>query len=146
MKRIVRFGCLALLFVLLLAGCGGARTYLLNEVLPPETDEKTLLPTYSAVTVTRTRDGASVTLVGTESESLMLCFENIVCTRERAMGVTGAYTVAFQMTDPETVSPVLVIDRVHAHAATAFEVGEYRYVTVNMTADLAYLESLFAGS
>ena len=146
MKRIGEY---VLLFVLsamlmLLAGC--ARTYSLDEVLPPETDEKTLLPTYSSVTVTRVADGASVTLNGTESEQLMLCFDKIVCTRERAKGVPGIYTVSFAMIDPAEETPVLIIDRVHAHTATAFEVGAYRYVTVNMTADIAYLESLFTES
>ena len=144
MKRIGRLLLFLAALALFCGGCGGARSYTLDELLPPETDEKTLLPTYSAVIVTRVADGASVTLDGIESENLMLCFEHIVTTREKAHGAAGTYTVSFAMTDPDAPSPTLVIDRVHNHAATAFEIGEYRYVTINMTADVTYLESLFA--
>ena len=128
--------------MILCAACGGLKTYTLSELIPPVLDDATLLPVLASVTVTRVSDGAAVTLEGREVETLMLCFDNVVCTQEKKTGAAGAYVVSFERTD-EVQAPSMVIDGVKDGYATAFEIGGYRYVTVNMTADLTYLLSLF---
>ena len=137
------FAALVLVLALMLSACGSMKTYRLNELLPEVLDDATLLPVLDSVTVTRVADGAAVTLSETDVENLMLCFDNIVCTREKLTGAAGVYVLSFALTDPAASAPPLVIDNVDGSVAKAFEIGGYRYVTVNMTADLTYLMSLF---
>ena len=143
MVKMPRFVSAVVLCLLILAGCGALRTYKLNEAFPEPTDPKTLLPLYDAVTVTRTEDGASVTLTAVEAEPLLLTFENIVCTREKAQGMNGAYTVTFVMTDPAAQKPTLVIGEVTGGAASVFEIGGWRYAAFDEAVDLAALIHLF---
>jgi len=129
----------------MLGGCSlSLRTHTLDEALPRVLDDRTLLPLIESVTVTRASDGASVTLTGTEVEPLMLCFENILCTRKKETVTGSVYTVSFVMTDPAASFPPLRIAAVQGSTATVFGIGEYRYEPINMTADITYLESLFS--
>ena len=140
MKRILLLG-LVLLFAL--TGCS-LRTYTTDEILPAAVDESTLLPRIGAVTVTRAGDGASVTVTGTEVETLMLAFDNLTCTRKNAAVRTDVYTLSFAMTDPAEVYPDLHIRRIAATGELTLTVGEYEYYLVNTRLDTACLDSLFS--
>lgn len=140
MKRILLL-CTALL-LLCLAGCS-LKTYTMDEILPPAVDDGTLLPRIGSVTVTRAADGASVTVTGTEVETLMLTFDGLICTRKAAEARTEVYTLSFAMTDPADTRPDLCIRRIESTGELTLTVGEYEYYLVNTRLDTAYLESLF---
>ena len=143
MKISTRLVPVITLCLMMLFGCGSLRTYMLDEGFPAQTDPKTLLPVYDAVTVTRASDGYAVTLSAVEAEPLLLSFENLICTREKAQGLAGAYTLTFSMTDPSASAPVFVIGEVSGGTATAFEIGGWRYVPFDEAVDLAALIHLF---
>lgn len=142
MKRIFLFG---ILLALCFAGCS-LKTYTTDEILPAAVDESTLLPRIDAVTVTRAEDGASVTVTGTEVETLMLVFDSLTCTRKNAEARTEVYTLSFAMADPADVRPDLHIREIASTGELTLTVGEYEYYLVNTRLDTAYLDSLFAVS
>ena len=137
--KYVRLLVLLSLAVLLCCGCTSLRTHSLDEFLPKVLDETTLLPVVESAAVTRMRDGASVTLEGMEVERLRMCFENIVCTRARADGASGSYTVDFHCVDGETVSLCIVTDGTNG---IRFFVGEYVYRPA-IQVDVRYITALF---
>ena len=139
-----KFGVvLAVVLCALLCGCTSLWTYELDDALPPVLDEYTLLPQIESLTVTRESDGAQITLSGTDVESLMMCFENIVCVRRKSPPPAAAYVVEFHMTDHSDVRDPLIIGEVKSSKAIAFGVGEYLYESINMQMDVRYLEQLF---
>ncbi len=140
MKRILLLGTTLLL--LCIAGCS-LKTYTMDEILPAAVDESTLLPLIDAVTITRADDGASVTVTGTEVETLMLVFDNLTCTRKTPKVRTDVYTLSFTMTDSADVRPDLRIRRIAATGELTLTLEEYEYYLVNTRLDTAYLESLF---
>ena len=141
MKRFLIFCAVTVLVCL--AGCS-LKTYTLDEILPVPADDVTLLPLIDAVTVTRVSDGASVTVSGTDVETLMLAFDNMTCTRKKAAERADVYTLSFAMTDPADVRPVLYIEEISSTGELVFKYGEYDYFLVNTVFDTAYLESLFS--
>ena len=141
MKRILLF--FAALLLLCLAGCS-LKAYMMDEILPLAVDDSTLLPLIGSVTVIRADDGASVTVTGTEVETLMLTFDSLTCTRKTPKVRTDVYTLSFAMTDPADVRPDLFIRRIDETGELTLTVGEYEYYLVNTRLDTAYLESLFS--
>lgn len=139
MKRIL---LLCTVLLLCFAGCS-LKTYTMDGILPAAVDESTLLPLIDSVTVTRAADGASVTVTGTEVETLMLMFDGLTCTRKTTAVRTDVYILSFSMTDPAETCPALFIRRIDETGELTLTVGEYEYYLVNTRLDTAYLESLF---
>ncbi len=138
--------CLSLMVLVLLSalfGCGGLRTYTLDEILPAPTDDATLLPLIESVTVTRA-DGASVTVSGPEVETLMMAFGTLTCTRKQTEGVVPAYTLTFAMADPADVRLPLYVTSDTEYTDPCLQYGEYVYSPVNTRFDLQYLDGLFS--
>ncbi len=131
---------------LLLFGCTSLRTHELDDALPDVLDEYTLLPLIESVTITRQADGKQIVLHGTEVDTVMLCFENIVCTRKKSPPPAAAYVVEFVMTEGVPAAAPLVIGEVKSSWASAFGIGEYYYESIHMKMDVTYLEQLFAQS
>ena len=131
---------------LLLGGCTSLRTHKLDDALPDVLDEYSLLPQIESVKITRCADGKQIVLSGTEVDTVMLCFENIVCTRKKSPPPDASYVVEFVMTDSAVVCDPLAIGEVKASRASAFGIGEYYYESIHMKMDVTYLEQLFARS
>ena len=143
MKRIAAVLLMIVCTLPLLCGCTSLRTYMLDDNLPHVLDEYTLLPLIESVKITRQSDGATVVLTGTDVDKLMLCFENIVCTRKKSPPPAASYVVEFIMADKTDVRPPLMIGGVKNSRAAVFGIGEYYYESVNMKMDVTYLEQLF---
>lgn len=143
MKRSVAVLLVMLCVLPLLFGCTSLRTYNLDDALPDALDAYTLLPLIESVKITRQSDGAVVTLTGTDVDKVMLCFENIVCTRKKSAPPAAAFVVEFTMVDKTDVRPPLYIGGVKNSRARVFGIGEYFYESVNMQMDVAYIEKLF---
>ena len=143
MKRIAAVLLMIVCVLPLLCGCTSLRTYNLDDALPRVLDEYTLLPLVESVTIRRQSDGATVVLTGTDVDKLMMCFENIVCTRKKSAPPAASYVVEFTMADKTDVRPSLIIGGVKNSRAAVFGVGEYYYESVNMKMDVTYLEQLF---
>ncbi|MBQ5887238.1 MAG: hypothetical protein IIW82_06280, partial [Clostridia bacterium] len=99
MKRIAAVLLMIVCILPLLCGCTSLRTYMLDDNLPHVLDEYTLLPLIESVKITRQSNGATVVLTGTDVDKLMLCFENIVCTRKKSPPPAASYVVEFIMVD-----------------------------------------------
>ena len=143
MKRIAAVVLMIVLAFPLLCGCTSLRTYMLDDALPDVMDEYTLLPLIESVKITRQSDGAAVVLTGTDVDKLMMCFENIVCTRKKSAPPAASYVVEFTMADKTDVRPSLIIGGVKNSRAAMFGIGEYLYESINMQMDVTYLEQLF---
>lgn len=143
MKRVAAVILMIVCVFSLLCGCTSLRTYMLDDALPDVLDEYTLFPLIESVKITRQSDGAAVVLTGTDVDKVMLCFENIVCTRKKSPPPAASYVVEFTMTDKTDVRPPLIIGVVKNSRATVFGIGEYYYESVNMKMDVTYLEQLF---
>lgn len=143
MKRIAAVLLMIVCVLPLLFGCTSLRTYMLDDALPDVLDEYTLLPRIASVTITRQSDGATVVLTGTDVDKLMMCFENIVCTRKKSAPPAASYVVEFTMEDKTDVRPPLIIGGVKNSRATVFGIGEYYYESINMKMDVTYMEQLF---
>ena len=128
---------------LLLGGCTSLRTHKLDDALPDVLDEYSLLPQIESVRITRCADGKQIVLSGTEVDTVMLCFENIVCTRKKSPPPAASYVVEFIMADKTDARPPLMIGGVKNSRAAVFGIGEYYYESVNMKMDVTYLEQLF---
>ncbi len=140
MKRIFLLG---IVLALCFAGCS-LKTYTTDEILPAAVDESTLLPLIDAVTVTRAEDGASVTVTGTDVETLMLAFDSLTCTRKAPKVRTDVYTLSFSMAEADEAPSDLFIRRIDETGELTLTVGEYEYYLVNTRLDTAYLDSLFS--
>ena len=143
MKRIAAVLLMIVCTLPLLCGCTSLRTYMLDDNLPHVLDEYTLLPLIESVKITRQSDGATVVLTGTDVDKLMLCFENIVCTRKKSPPPAASYVGEFIMADKTDARPPLMIGGVKNSRAAVFGIGEYYYESVNMKMDVTYLEQLF---
>ena len=143
MKRIAAVLLMIVCVLPLLFGCTSLRTYMLDDALPDVLDEYTLLPLIESVKITRQSDGATVVLTGTDVDKLMMCFENIVCTRKKSAPPAASYVVEFTMEDKADVRPPLIIGGVKNSRATVFGIGEYYYESINMKMDVTYMEQLF---
>jgi hypothetical protein len=143
MKRIAAVLLMIVCTLPLLCGCTSLRTYMLDDNLPHVLDEYTLLPLIESVKITRQSDGATVVLTGTDVDKLMLCFENIVCTRKKSPPPAASYVVEFIMADKTDARPPLMIGGVKNSRAAVFGIGEYYYESVNMKMYVTYLEQLF---
>ncbi len=142
MKKTVKIMTVVLAAVLLCTGCSAPwSTFMMDDVLPPVVDEITWLPLVESVTVTRLSDGASVTVSGTDVETLYACFENIGCTR-RSGGVTPVYSLSYVMTDNAAALADVQLGEYRGTMCVA--VGEYRYRPVSIELDMTYIENLFA--
>lgn len=143
MKRMIAIVLTVACVFPLLFGCTSLRTYMLDDALPDVLDEYTLLPLIESVKITRQSDGATVVLTGTDVDKLMMCFENIVCTRKKSAPPAASYVVKFTMEDKTDVRPPLIIGGVKNSRATVFGIGEYYYESINMKMDVTYMEQLF---
>ena len=143
MKKITLITML-LAVVLLCAGCTAPwSTFMMDSVLPRVVDEFTWLPLVDSVTVTRVADGASVTVSGTDVETLYACFENIACTSRKG-SVAPVYSLSYTMTDGSSVKEEILLGEYRG--TMCLTVGEYRYRPVSVELDMAYMENLFAES
>lgn len=145
----VRAALLLLCAVMLLTACDvSLRTHMLNENLPAALDPRTLLPVVESVTVTRASDGASVTVSGTDVEQLLMCFENIPCTRKKYdpenVQIAAFYTIEFHMSDPDNSRPPMeIVAEENGVRASCFYIGEYRYKPT-IPVDLHHMAGLFS--
>ena len=143
MKRVAAVILMIVCVFPLLFGCTSLRTYMLDDALPDVLDEYTLFPLIESVKITRQSDGAAVVLTGTDVDKVMLCFENIVCTRKKSAPPAASYVVEFTMADKSDMRPSLIIGGVKNSCAAVFGIGEYYYESINMKMDVTYLEQLF---
>lgn len=131
------------LCVLLMYGCTSLRVYELDDALPEVLDEFSLLAQIESLKITRVSDGMQITVSGTDVDTVMMCFENIACTRKKAEAPAASYVVEFVMVDRTDVRDPLIIGEVKSSSAIRFGVGEYLYESINMKMDVRYLEQLF---
>ena len=128
--------------VLLCTGCSAPwSTFMMDSVLPPVVDTFTWLPVVESVTLTRISDGASVTVSGTDVETLYACFENIGCTR-RSGTVAAMYSMQYTMADGSAFAEEILLGEYRG--TICLTIGEYRYRPVSIELDMTYIENLFA--
>lgn len=140
MRRYIQVLLLLTLTLLLFTGC---RAYSLTEELPTLIDPQTQLPTVTAIEVTRTSDGATVSLTEiSELNTVMLQLDGIrgTKTKEEFSAFTETYPVLYTITfhKDDTAEPTLYVC-----GEEEFYHNGYSWLAIRGGVDLWYLDSLF---